>query len=345
MRAVRFHEFGGPEVLRVEQVEDPQPRAGEVLVEVRAAALNHLDLWIRRGLPMRIEMPHVGGVDFAGVVRRVGDAVRAFAPGDEVVGYPLLGYGDVPYPDCGEEPSGPAIVLGEQRNGAFCELLALPEANFVRKPASLSFEEAASVPVVFVTAWTMLCERARLQKGETLLVLGAGSGVGTAAVQIGRHLGARVIAATRSEAKVDALAALGAEVLLSDRPTRIAVEVSRRTERRGAEVVFEHLGGPWWPAAIQSAAAAGRIVSCGATADRYGQLDLRVLFARQLQISGVTLGPRRALERVLELIAGGRLRPVIDSVLPLEACRDAHERLEAGGVFGKIVLRVERPGP
>ncbi|MGH0037950.1 MAG: zinc-binding dehydrogenase [Myxococcota bacterium] len=338
MKAACFHEHGGPEVLVVEEWPDPRPGPGEVLVEVRAAALNHLDLWVRRGLPVRIEMPHVGGADVAGSVLEVGSRVDSFRPGDRVVAYPLLGFGDRAYPECGDRATGAPVILGEQRNGGFRERIALPAANWLPLPEPLSFEQGAALPVVFTTAWTML-ERAGLQAGETVAVLGAGSGVGTAAVQIAGALGARAIAVTRSPTKAEQLVGLGADVVVSERPRQIAAELLRRSDRRGVDVVFEHLGGEFLEAVLPAMAYGGRLVSCGATAERFARLDVRALFAKQLRIEGVTLGPRRALERVLERAAKGELRPVIDRVLPLAACGDAHALLESGRVSGKLVLR------
>jgi NADPH:quinone reductase-like Zn-dependent oxidoreductase len=333
MRAVRFHRRGGPEVLQLDEVPRPEPGPGEVRVAVRAVALNHLDLWVRRGLPIRMEMPHVGGTDFAGVVDALGADVQGLAVGDAVVGYPLL---RAPARAAG----APRVILGEERNGALCEALVLPPENLVPKPEALDFEQAAAMPVAFVTAWTMLVERAALRAGETLLVRGAASGVGTAAVQIGRWLGARVIACARP-AWHRALAELGAEVLLDDHEPRLAERVRAETRREGAHVVFEHVGGDGFAESVAAAAIGGRIVTCGATAGRTAALDLRILFGRELQIHGVTLGSRETLVRVLALAGEGVLRPVIDQVLPLSRCREAQERLETGGVFGKIVLRVD----
>jgi NADPH:quinone reductase-like Zn-dependent oxidoreductase len=335
VKAVRFHRRGGPEVLRVEEVPDPVAGPGEALVRVRAAALNHLDVHVRRGLPIRMEMPHVGGVDFAGVVEALGpDAEGAgVRVGDRVVGHPALGASGI------DEP-GPVAILGEGPNGAFCERLALPARNLVRMPDGLDFEAAAAVPVVFVTAWTMLVERARLRAGETLLVQGAGSGVGTAAVQIGRHLGARVLACSSAREKLARLRELGADELIHSREERVDLRVAELTGRHGADVVFEHVGEATWEASVRSAAFGGRIVTCGATSGRFGRTDLTLVFGRQLSIHGVTLGSRETLETVLGLVAAGALRPVVDRVLPLEQCRAAHELLESGDVFGKLVLRV-----
>ena len=337
MKAVRFHEHGGPEVLRVEEIPEPEPGAGEVRVAVRAVALNRLDVLVRRGLPIRMEMPHIGGVDFAGVVDAVGPGVASPRVGERVVGYPLLGYGDGPLPAPGERPDGPARILGEQVNGACCEALVLPAENVVPLPDGVEDVEAAALPVVFITAWEMLVERAALAPGETLLVQGAGSGVGTAAIQIGKLHGARVIACTRGEEKARRARELGAdEALVGDAAT--ASRVRRLTGRRGADVVFEHVGAATWQESVSSAAYRGRIVCCGATTGRSAPLDLTYLFAKELSIFGVTLGRRENLVRVLEHVAKGELRGVVDRVLPLESCREGHELLEAGAPFGKIVL-------
>ena len=330
MKAVRFHAFGGPEVLRVEEVARPEPGPGEARVAVRAVALNHLDLWVRRGLP-GIALPHVGGSDFAGLVDALGPGVSGLAPGDRVLGHPLL-------PPAA--PGGEPRILGEHVDGACCEALVLPAANLLPVPPRLSFEQAAALPVAFVTAWQMLAERARLAPGETLLVQGAGSGVGTAAVQIGRLLGARVIACTSSEAKQRGVGELGADEVIDYRHERISRRVRELTGGRGADVVFEHVGAATFEQSVLAAARRGRIVTCGATTGRSVRLPLAFVFARELSILGVTLGPIGSLRRVLEHVEAGRLAPVIDRVLPLEACREGHEILEAGLQFGKVVLRV-----
>ncbi len=336
MKAVRFHRKGGPDVLVVEDVPLPEPGPGEARVKVRAAALNHLDLWVRRGLPIRMDMPHVGGADFSGTIDALGPEVTGLDVGDVVVGYPVL-------PPVDPRPGGlPRSILGEERNGAFAEAVVLPAENLVRKPAALSFEEAAAMPVAFITAWSMVVERARLAEGETLLVQGAGSGVGTAAVQIGRLRGARVIACTRTS-KLESVRELGAHHVIDYTRERIDLRVRELTGRRGADVVFEHVGEATWSASISSAAVGGRIVTCGATTGRRPPTDLTLVFARELSILGVTLGSRDTLIEVLRHAAEGRLRPVIDRILPLDRCREAHELLEAGGVFGKIVLRTDAP--
>jgi len=335
VRAVRFHRHGGPEVLEVEEVPEPQPGPGEARVAVSAVALNHLDLWVRRGLPLRIEMPHVGGSDFAGVVDALGPGASDLALGARVVGWPVLGAG----PD-GALPPGRFAILGEERNGACCERLVLPAANLLALPDGVSFEAAAALPVVFTTAWTMLVERGRLARGETLLVQGASSGVGTAAIQLGKLLGARVIAATRGPEKGERARALGADEVIDSARERIHLRVQQLTGRAGADVVFEHVGPATWDESLRSAAYGGRIVTCGGTTGPVAPTNLPFLFGKRLELHGVTLGSRDALAQVLALVAGGKLRPVIDRVLPLADCRRGHELLEAGAVFGKLVLSV-----
>jgi NADPH:quinone reductase-like Zn-dependent oxidoreductase len=321
-------------VLVLEEVpEPPPPGPGEVRVAVAAVALNHLDLWVRRGLPLSIELPHVGGSDFAGVVEAVGPGAGSLAAGDRVVGWPVLGAG----PD-GALPRGRFAILGEERNGACCERLVLPAVNLLRVPEGVALEAAAALPVAFTTAWHMLFERGRLARGETLLVQGASSGVGSAAVQLGSWLGARVIAATRGPAKGARVRALGADEVIDAARERIHLRVMQLTGRAGADVVFEHVGPATWDESLRSAAYGGRIVTCGGTTGALAPTRLPFLFGRRLEIHGVTLGPRAALARVLALVAGGELRAVIDRVLPLAECRRGHELLEAGSVFGKLVL-------
>jgi len=346
MKAVRFHEHGGPEVLRVEEVPRPEPGPGEALVEVKAVGLNHLDLWMRRGLPgLKIEMPHIGGSDFTGVVRALGPGVTrlagAAAPkeGQRVIGYPLAGYGGVPHFLADDPPPGAFSIIGEQTNGACCEFICVPFSNLLPLPDSLSFEEGAAVPIVFITAWRMLTERAGLRAGETLLVQGAGSGVGTAAIQIGKLLGARVIAATSTADKAARARALGADEVINYREESISGRVRELTGREGAHVVLEHVGEATWEESVKSAAYHGRIVICGATTGFQGKTNLTVLFAKQLSLLGSTMGSLPSFKKVLGFLAKGRLRPVVDRVLPLEECRRGHEILEAGEQFGKIVLR------
>ena len=340
MKAVRFHEHGGPEVLRVEEVPRPEPGPGEVLVEVKAAGLNHLDLWVRKGLPgLKAEMPHIGGSDFTGVVAALGPGVTSFREGQRVIGYPVLSYGGVPFYLCDDPPPGAFALIGEQTNGGCCEFVRAPAPNLLPLPERLSFEEGAAVPVVFITAWRMLAERARLQAGETLLVQGAGSGVGTAAIQIGKLLGARVIASTSTPEKAARARELGADEVINYRQESISARMRELAGREGAHVVFEHVGEATWEESVKSAAYHGRVVTCGATTGFQGKTNLTLLFAKQLSLLGSTMGSLACFKRVLRFLGEGRLRPVVDRVLPLDECRKGHEALEAGEQFGKIVLR------
>ncbi|MEE9274185.1 MAG: zinc-binding dehydrogenase [bacterium] len=341
MKAVRFHETGGPEVLKVEDIPEPEAGPGQVLVEVKAVGLNHLDLWVRMGLPgIRAVMPHTGGTDFTGVVKAVGPGVSGFEPGQRVIDYPVQSYGGVPFYLCGDPPVGPFSLIGEQSNGGCCECIAVDAPNLQPLPEALSFEEGAAVPVVFITAWRMLTERAALRTGETLLVLGAGSGVGSAAIQIGKLLGARVIAATSTPEKMERARALGADEVVNYREESISGRVREITGKEGAHVVFEHVGEATWEESVKSAAYHGRVVTCGATTGVGGKTNLALLFAKQLSLLGSTMGSLACFKKVLRFLGEGKLRPVVDRVLPLEECRKGHEILEAGEQFGKIVLKV-----
>jgi NADPH:quinone reductase-like Zn-dependent oxidoreductase len=342
MKAIRFHEYGGPEVLREEDIADAKPGPGQALVEVKAVGLNHLDLFVRSGLPgIKSVMPHIGGCDFTGVVKELGPGAKGFEVGQRVIDYPLQSYGGVPFYLCDDPPPGMFELIGEQSNGAMCEYIAVDTPNLQPLPDALSFEEGAAIPIVFITAWRMLTERAMLRQGETLLVQGAGSGVGTAAIQIGKLIGARVIACTSTPGKVDRAHALGADEVINYRMESISKSVRELTRKKGADVVFEHVGDATWGESVKSAAYHGRIVTCGATTGFEGKTNLALLFAKQLTILGSTMGSLPTFKKVLRHLGEGSLKPVIDRVLPmdLEEVREAHETLEKGDQFGKIVFK------
>jgi NADPH:quinone reductase-like Zn-dependent oxidoreductase len=330
MRAAIFHEHGGPEVVRIEQVARPRPGPGEVLVQVRAAAMNHLDLWVRRGIPIETTMPHVGGCDIAGVVVEAGEGVDASRIGERVVINPSLWCGHCR--DClrGEESQCATFrIFGEHTNGGFTEFVAM-EANHVYAiPDTLSFEEAAAIPISYMTAWRAL-RRAALAPGEDVLVIGASGGTALAAVQIARMTGARVFAVTKGEEKAD--------VVYDRAETDWAAALYKETGKRGVDVVVENVGAATWTGSVRSLARGGRLVTYGATAGPKVELDVRVVFWKQLQVMGTTMASRREFEDLLRVIFAGRLKPVVDSVLPLDDAREAHERLEAGGQLGKVVL-------
>ena len=342
MRAVVFHQHGGPDVLHYTDVPEPTLHPGEVLIGVRACALNHLDLWVRRGIPnVPIPLPHIPGSDIAGEVARVGTHVTRVHVGQKVVLAPGVSCGKCPACLSGNDNRCPEFTnLGYMIDGGCAEFVRCPEVNCMPYPDNLSFEEAAAVPLVFQTAWHMLVNRAQLRPGEEVLVIGAGSGVGSAAIQIAKFFGARVIATAGADEKLEKARKLGADHVIQHKVQRIRDEVRRLTSKRGVDVVFEHVGTATWEDSLASLATGGRLVTCGATTGYDAKVDIRFLFSRQLSVLGSYMGTKHDLRTVLKLVAAGRLKPVVDRVLPLSACAEAHAYLERGKQFGKVVLSV-----
>jgi NADPH:quinone reductase-like Zn-dependent oxidoreductase len=340
MKAVRFHQHGGPDVLRFEDAPDPQPEPGHAIVRVRACALNHLDLWERRGLErVQIRMPHISGSDVAG---EIADGPPEFPSGTRVMLQPGLSCGRCPACLSGvDNECRDYEVLGYRRSdGGYAELVKVPLQNLVAIPDSIDLLQAAAFPLTFVTAWHMLMTRARLQRGEEVLVLAAGSGVGQAALQIARLHGARVFATAGSAPKLERARALGADAVIDHHKQDIAEEIAQLTNRRGVDVVIEHVGDATWKKAIRSLARGGRLVTCGATTGFEGAVDLRVLFTRQLTIMGSYMGTKGELLRAARFFFDGALHPVLDRTFPLAEASAAQRRLERSGHFGKIVLEV-----
>ena len=342
MKAIVFTHHGGPEVLKYTDAPDPQPRADEVLVRVRACSINHLDLWVRRGIPgVEIPMPHIPGSDVAGEIAAVGELVTHVRAGDKVILAPGVSCGHCAACLAGNDNvCREYTALGYKINGGCAEFVKAPAQNAIPMPAGLSFEEAAAVPLVFLTAWHMLVTRAKLQPGEDVLILGGGSGVGSAGIQIAKVLGARVIATVGSEEKVAKTKALGADEVIVHTQQKIHTEVKRLTGKRGVDVVFEHVGTATWEQSVASLAVNGRLVTCGATTGYDAKIDLRFLFSRHLSILGSYMGSKAELFPVLELLARKQVHAVIDSVVPLAQCAEAHARMERREQFGKIVLKV-----
>lgn len=342
MKAVTIREHGGPEVLRLEEIPDPAVGPGQVRVRVRACALNHLDLWMRRGLPgLKLRFPHVLGADIAGEVESVGPGVSGVEVGARTLVAPGVSCGVCR--DClaGRDNLCRSYkILGEGPHGGYAELVTIPAANLLPYPEALDFSRAAALPLTFQTAWQMLVDRARVQPGETVLVLAAGSGVGAAGVQIAKLMGATVIATASTVAKLEAATALGADHVVNHAEQDLLAEVRRITARRGVDVVFEHVGQATWETSILACAKGGRIVTCGATTGFEARTDLRHVFFRQLSILGSTMGSKAVLHTVLDHVRAGKLRPVVDRVLPLAEAADAHRGLEAREQFGKLVLSV-----
>jgi NADPH:quinone reductase-like Zn-dependent oxidoreductase len=332
VRAVRFHEHGGPEVLRFEEAPDPPAAAGRAIVRVRACALNHLDLWERRGLDrVRLPLPHISGSDIAGEV--VGS-------GERVMLQPGLRCGACSACRRGHDNQCVEYdVLGLRSDGGYAELVSVPVENLIPIPAHVDFITAAAFPLTFLTAWHMLIARGGLREGDVVLVLAGGSGVGQAAIQLARHFGARVFATSAPE-KMDRTRGLGAEDVFDHYAGDFSKEVRRVTKGRGADIVIEHVGEATWDRSVRSLATGGRLVTCGATTGFAAALDLRHLFARQLSLLGSYMGRFDELRSAATLLFDGRVAPVVDEVFPLARAADAQRRLERKGQFGKIVLEV-----
>jgi NADPH:quinone reductase-like Zn-dependent oxidoreductase len=338
MKAIRYHEFGGPEVLKYEDVPDPVLRKDQVLVRVKACALNHLDLWCRKGLP-GLKLPHINGSDVSGDILEVGEYVTGLKEGERVLLAPMVFCNH-----CAECTAGRQnmcrdySVLGYLNDGGNCERLAVPAVNVIPIPQELTYDEAASVPLVFVTAWHMLTGRARIKTGDIVLVLAGGSGVGVAAIQIAKLWGAKVIATAGNEAKLDQSRELGADYTINHYQQKISDEVKKITGKRGVDIVIEHVGAATFEESMKSLRPGGTLVTCGATTGPEAKFDLRFLFSRQLSLLGSYMGTMGELHEVLAHVFAGRLKPVVDKTFPLREARAAHERLEKKEQFGKVVL-------
>ena len=338
MKAVRIHQFGGPEVLTYEEIPDPQPRKDQVLVRVRACALNHLDVWVRKGLP-GVKLPHILGSDIAGEVVEVGEYVRGFQPGQRVLLAPMRFCGHCTKCVAGvQNQCREFTVLGNGVDGGNCELIAVPTANVIPIPDALEFNQAASVPLVFLTAWHMLVGRAGVRPGQTVLVLGASSGVGIAAIQIAKLFHCRVITTAGDDTKLAKARALGADHGIDHYKQKISEEVRKLTNKQGVDVVVEHVGAATWEESLKSLKTRGTLVTCGATTGPNVEVDLRHLFARQLSLLGSYMGTMGDLHEALSHVFAGRLKPVVDRLFPLSEIRTAHEHLEKSAMFGKIVV-------
>lgn len=342
MKAIVFHQHGDPSVLHYTDVPEPTLHHNEVLVKVHACALNHLDLWVRRGIPgIQIPLPHIPGSDIAGEVVKVGAEVSNVHVGQKVLLAPGVTCGKCSQCIAGQDNRCARFTnLGYMIDGGCAEYVRCPEVNCMVYPENLDWVHAAAVPLVFVTAWHMLVNRAQLRPGDDVLVLAAGSGVGSAAIQIAKYFGARVIATAGNDEKLAKAKAIGADDVIHHGVMPIAREVRRLTHNRGVDVVVEHVGVATWAESVKSLAPSGRLVTCGATTGYDAKLDIRFLFSRQLSIIGSYMGTKEELRMVLRLVAMGKLHPVVDKVWPLSECATAHTYLEQGKQFGKVVLTV-----
>lgn len=339
MKAVRIHDYGGPEVVVCDEIPAPEPGTGEVVVKIEAAAMNHLDLWVRKGLP-KYPLPKILGSDGAGIIHSTGDGVKKFKVGDPVLIQPLWYCGTCKFCTTGKENYCLEFgIFGEDRNGTMCEYFRVNEKNAYHKPGNISFEEAAAFSLVGQTSYTMLVERARIHPGETVLIWGAGSGIGTMAVQIAKHYDCLVIATTGGDEKADFAKKSGADYVLDHYTEDISKKVKEITNGTGVDIIFEHPGAATWKHSLRSLGKGGRIVTCGATTGPEVEIDIRHLFFKQQSILGSTMGSVKAFKSILKLVENGIVKPCIDKVFVFKDAADAHHYLEHEHVFGKVILK------
>jgi len=340
MKAVVFHEHGAPNVLRYEEVPDPVPGRGEVLIEVHATSINHIDIFLRRGMPgVRVPLPKIAGADASGLIREVGPEVSGLKPGQRVTINPGVSCGRCEFCASGYGSQCASYhIIGEHADGAYAQLVKVPAHVVLPIPESLSFEEAAAAPLVFLTAWSMLVSKGNIRPGEDVLILGAGAGVGTAAIQIAKMVGCRVFATASSDSKLEQARKLGADVLINYQTDEFDKRIRELTNKRGVDVVVDYIGADTWVRSLRSARRGGRVLTCGATTGFAPQTDLRQIFFRQVQVIGSTMGNDKEFRDVMQCVFRGQLRPVIDRVLPLKEARTGHELIEQRAVFGKVVL-------
>lgn len=340
MKAVLFKQHGDESVLELSDFPVPEVSARGVLVRVKAVALNHLDIWVRKGWKgLNLELPHILGSDIAGVVEKVGPEVKDLKPGTEVLVNPGLSCGVCDRCLTGDDNLCKDYkIIGEHTRGGYAEYVHVPRQNILPKPSKLSFEEAACLPLTFLTAWTMLVKRAELKAGETVLVQAGGSGVGSAAIQIAKLMGAKVITTASTPEKLDRAKALGADHLINYKEKDFLAEVKAITNRKMVDVVFEHVGGETFEKSVACLPYGGRLVTCGATAGREVKLDLNVLFYKRISLLGSTMGSKGDLFRIVQLVEEGKLKPVLDRTLPLRDAAKGHELLDTRQNFGNVVL-------
>lgn len=341
MKAIRIHAHGGIDVLQIDDIPEPAPKPGEVKIQIKASALNHLDIWIRRGMPgVKLPLPLVPGSDGAGIVDAIGSGVKKFKKGDAIFLNPGFGCGECDF--CKKEKINLCLnyeVLGENCNGTHQQFVCVKEIQVIPLPTGLTFEEAASFPLAFMTAWHMLVEKGQIQKGQTVLIMAGGSGVGSAGIQIAKLHGARVITTVGSDQAKKHAAELGADEVIDHYNEDIAKRVKEITGKKGVNLTLEHIGPKVWNSCMKCLAKNGRLVTCGGTTGGDVSINLPHLFIKHLQIIGSTMGTGSDLEKIAKWMGKGKLKPVIHEVLPFTEIRKAHEILEKGGIYGKVVLK------
>ncbi len=341
MKALVYHEHGDADVLKYEEVPTPKPAAGEVLVKLEASALNHLDIWVRRGWPgLKLAMPHIGGADGAGVVAELGSGVSSVEVGTRVAINPGSNKFEDEFTLRGEHPMSPGYgILGETRSGTFAEYIVVPAASLLPMPDGANFEETAAAQLVYLTAWRMLITRGQLRAGESVLIVGAGGGVNTASLEIAKLAGAEIYALTSTEEKMEKARQLGANHVINYKADDWVKRIQQLTNRRGVDLVVDNIGQATWMKSILAARRGGRIVTVGNTSGPLAETDIRFIFLKQLTIIGSTMGNPQEFRDVMSLVWAGKLRPIVDRVMPLSQGREAQALLERGEQFGKIVLK------
>src|SRR5215475_12172628 len=337
MKAVVFNQQGGPQVLQYVDVPDPRPGPGEVLIEVKATSINHIDIFLRRGMPgIKVPLPKIVGSDAAGIIRELCRDVSGLMPGQRVTINPGITCGHCEFCSAGFGSQCVSwAMVGENRDGAYAEFVVVPAHIVLPIPDHISFEEAAAAPLVFLTAWSMMIGKGNIRPGEDVLILGAGAGVGTAAIQVAKMVGCRVFVTASTEEKLEKAKAVGADFLINYATDEFDKKIRDLTNKRGVDVVVDYVGADTWVRSLRSARRGGRVLTCGATTGFAPQTDLRQIFFRQVQVIGSTMGSHREFLDVMKCVFAGRLRPVIDRVLPLSEARKGHELIERRAVFGK----------
>lgn len=340
MKAIRFHRHGGPEVLQLDDLAEPRCAPGEVLLEVKAAGINHLDIWLRKGLPgLSISLPHIPGSDASGILRETGKDVTTVMAGTRVLLNPGISCGECEFCSQGEESLCVTYsIYGETRDGTYTQYLCVPAESVIPIPDGIGFEEAAAVPLVFLTAWRMMITRGRIKSGEDVLIHAIGSGVSTACLQIAKLIGARAIVTAGTQEKIERAKALGADISINYREEDFVKRIREITHKRGVDLVIDHVGKETWTKSLRCLRRGGRLVTCGSTTGYDPPEDIRHIFFRQLEILGSTMGSRKELMEVLRHIFAGRLKGVVDRVLPLHEAAEAHRLIEGRMIFGKIIL-------
>jgi NADPH:quinone reductase-like Zn-dependent oxidoreductase len=343
MKAVVFNQHGGPEVLHYVDVPNPRPGPGEVLIEVKATSINHIDIFLRRGMPgIKVPLPKIVGSDAAGIIRELGRDVSGLTPGQRVTINPGIACGHCEFCSAGFGSQCVSwAMVGENRDGAYAEFVVVPAHIVLPIPDHISFEEAAAAPLVFLTAWSMMVGKGNIRPGEDVLILGAGAGVGTAAIQIAKLVGCRVFATASNAEKLQRAKELGADFLINYTTEEFDKTIRDLTNKRGVDIVVDYIGADTWVRSLRSARRGGRVLTCGATTGFAPQTDLRHIFFRQVQVLGSTMGSHREFLDVMKCVFRGQLKPVIDRVLPLPEAGKGHELIEQRAVFGKIVLTTE----